>query len=338
VIAVYCILFFMVFFLLILFTKDKMVRDYVYILYCLLFLFLSFFQRGSPDYVNYERIYNNTYERFVEPGYSIFVNIFFLMGLSFETFWSIQAIIINFMLFYCIRKLSDDKLLSVYIFSSYYFILKNLVQVRNMLAILFIMIAVIYNESRKKKKSAILCIIGNTFHFSTAPIDFILNIKTNILVIIFIFSGIFIIIPIQEILNVTNLFSLGYEEINHYIAYLNFNTYMGRTFFHIFRTFVIVFWGLSKYKKMNSKTIILFNIYIVGSIFKFLFCQMGELSIRFSETFYCFEILLLPNLMMISRNRNIIKVILVVYSFINIYTITKNAGNFMEMYRMFNYE
>lgn len=125
---------------------------------------------SNPDYLIYywNYLYNNDNgSKGLDIGYRFYCSIFRSLGLSYQQMLIITQIILLFLLFVSIRKITDNwcAFWALYFFAEQFI---DIIQIRNYMATIFLLIAICFLHEKKKNASIIVVLIASTFHLSFA--------------------------------------------------------------------------------------------------------------------------------------------------------------------------
>ncbi|PAD44027.1 biofilm extracellular matrix formation enzyme [Niallia circulans] len=283
----------------------------------LLFLFLIFITlvQGlrydvGTDFKLYENIYNRNLayiESSVEIGYLWFNKILSDMGFTLTGFLLITAFIINFNYFKGAKLISDDKILTVFLFvtSGIYFSGYNIVRQAIVMSIIFL---ALYLLLKKKNILFVLTIIvGFFFH------------RSVIFTLLFLFLGFIKIKPTVFIISL--IFLIGFLNTPLATSFLNFAIDLapdkydmyenlianseGVNLFNLFLPSVLLILILSYYYRLierNRNNVLYINIFF--AYYMFLLVSIEFLSVyRIAAYFELVILLIIPELLKLSRIR-----------------------------------
>lgn len=301
------------------------------------FVLASCLQKGSPDFNSYKLIYNGAYVRDVEPVYRYTVLFFYkILHCPFSLFWGLQGCFLGILVYKIINYYSSNKLLSTILFMNIYFPIKQLIQVRNCISIcLFLTAGILYLENYKKIWKVNWLISAGT-HFSGIPSIIAFSKKDShakFMFFSFLLSIIFLFVPLSKIVaTIINKSHISNTLLLYYVEWVLNENYMGKTIFHIGRISIIILLSYLKKDEWNLKTRFIFNIFVIGGIFRFLFSSAGELALRISETFLFSEIILIPNIISLMKKKSIFYAITILYSFLMLFLFIRSTPTFITSY------
>lgn len=317
--------------------NSKTIRLLFFYFLCIYILLISSLQTSSMDGTGYIRVYRHEDNR-IEPIYQAINDFFYGLGIPYRGFTFLQGIVSSLLLFLVINKFSKDKILTLLIYINMWMPLKQLTQIRNFIAILLLFLCFYFFIKRKYLQSIVNIIIGTGIHYSslTGISIFASYNKTIYKCIIFLtcISCLFLFIPLAYILPYNIL-----EKIMpaYYISWLQTQTYMGRTLFHVTRFLLLFIIGLYFLNKgMDKYDKMVFLVFMFGMIIRFSFSQFGNASLRISDVFDFSAIFLIPNVLVLKQSRKYIyfyKIIAILYSFLLFGLFIKNQPEFLTSTR-----
>lgn len=320
--------YFLIFLLISLFSlyKNGQTKNIFFICSGLLLFFIAAF-RGSidNDYLGYVALYNKasmlTTIR-IEPTFLIisfivkqlFNNVLFL--------FIIYALLGVCLKFYAIKKLTDFWLLSVLIYFSNFFIFHEMTQIRVGVASALILLSIKPLLDRRFRTFLIIITLAILFHYSALialPLYFLNGRKINILLFalvipvsyLFYFFNIHItflidLIPIPGVSakfhQYKDLSTLNYAHKVNVLSYL-----------HLSRCLLafLFLWKWEILQQNNKFSILLIKIYIIAISILIIFADIPAIGARASELLMPVEILLIPYLMYIIKQKQLALVFII---------------------------
>jgi hypothetical protein len=305
--------------LLSLYRNDRTEKIFYVGVSLLLFLMAGFRGNIDIDYQGYVTLFNkasNLTSIRIEPTFLIisyiakhlFNNVLFL--------FLIYALIGVSLNFYAIKKLTDFCLLSVLVYFSNFYLLHEMTQIRVGVASALILLSIKPLLEKKLIPFLIIIAIAFTFHYSAIlalPLYFLdgrkINVTLFVLIIpvsyLFYFLNIHLtslieLIPIPEV----SVKFLQYKNL----ALLN-NAYKGNVFniLQLARCLFVYFllWKWEILQQNNKYSILLIKIYIIAISILVLLSDIPGLGARASELLMPVEILLIPFLIYIFKQKQL---------------------------------
>jgi hypothetical protein len=285
----------------------------------LLFFFAAF--RGpnvDRDYQGYIEYYNDVINQSflgVEPTFSFIshlVNTISNNNLYLFVIYALFGVLIKF---YAIKKLTHLWLFSALIYFCNFFLLHEMTQIRIGVASGLLLLSIVPIQERQTGKFLILMLLAVSFHYSAIvglPLYFINGNKFNIKI----YS---ILIPFAYLVYFMNfnLFSLiGEASIPihliqiKYASYSSANIEFGETinpfnYVYLSRCLLSYFFIFSwrHLTKDSVYNVILLKIYIISMFFFIAFGRTPAVSSRVSEFLMVVEIILIPFLINVFKNK-----------------------------------
>lgn len=256
------------------------------------------------DYANYYRYYQNIAagrEQDVDIAYKL-INIFVIdAGLDFQWVYFITCFIAYALLILCVWKYSKNYVLSYLLFfTSGYFFLLGLNQIRQFVTMGFVLWGMQYIRKKKFWKYALCILLAASFHFTALvmiPFYFILDKKIK-------FSFYFVIsmcaLPINFFLTdiLTFLFKTflpRYLQSNYISKTYSLNIpYL--TMIVVSELVILFLIGKSRENRTDENNRIFFNSTMIGTIMA-MFCTWLPEYQRFVYYFFMCSIFFIPNLL-----------------------------------------
>ena len=317
------------------FARNEQIKKILFILSGILLFIIAAFRGGvDKDYSGYITLYEKAYHLTtlrIEPTFlfisfivkHLFHNVLFL--------FIIYAFLGVYLKFYAIKQLSEFYLLSVVIYYSNFFLFHEMTQIRAGVACSIILIAIKPLYDRNWKSYLILIVLASLFHYSAVlalPLYFLNCEKINI-------TFFALLIPVSYILyflniHITFLIELiPIPEITakfHTYKYLStlHNAYEGNVFNYLqLSRILLAFLLLWKWELLhfnNKFSIILIKLYVIAISILILFSDIPGISARASELLMPVEILLMPSLVYVVKQKQlaILSVILIGLIFLSL--------------------
>jgi len=323
------------------FFENSVGKKFLFIFISVFFIFFAGLRTLSPDIDAYEAMFKEVESgnldswmiQFTEPGY-----VFLLRLLSISSFQISLLVIaaigvlfkINFFL-----KYSPFVFLSLIIYFSTDFMMKEMGQIRHGIGMGIIFYAYDCLINEKKKKFLLVVVLATLFHFSAIcvlPLYFIYNLKKTIF---FYFGAIFLMIPFVAFDIKGVIFKLmsflpieSFSSKAELYSGSDFANKVGfsSTFFLLIIMFCILLF--LKYKTTYKPEIInvFVNIYFLGLIYFMAFNSISEFSIRTNVYFRMLDIVILPILIYNFRYR-IVGLLLLILILLNTFKTLNNRYN-----------
>lgn len=306
------ILFFLFVFLYIIYIFKYEFPDHILYLLLCFFLFIICLLRNENnvfDYAGYKEIYNSILigkTILIEPTFYLISIISgnYLTGIS--SLFFIYACLSLLPKFYLFKKLSYNPIQSLLLYSSNFFILHDLTQIRISVAIIFFLGLINIEIQNNKLKTIFLNLFGILFHYSffiytlSLPFrKFIISKWFYVSIVFFGYILYFFKISIFDFLIFFQSETVLTEKASQYNNSLeNLQTNLFNPIF-ILRLifFLIILKNYTFLITINRYFKIMFNYYFIGIICFIYFWKFPDFSGRFSEMFFILEIFLLPLLL-----------------------------------------
>jgi EpsG family len=331
------LLYFLVFLLIAFFSLSKEGRLKKILFICtgiLLFTIAAFRGNNNFDYSGYVALYNkaaliNTLR--IEPTFilisfivkHVFNNVLFL--------FIIYAFLGVFLTFYAIKKLTAFYFLSVLIYFSNFFIFHEMTQIRVGVASALILLSLKPLLERNFKAFILIILLAFLFHYSSLialPLYFLNGNKINI----FIFA---IIIPLSYLFYFLNIHFaylidlIPIPEINikfqqyKFLSTLNSSKVNVFSYLQLSRCLLaaIFLWKWELLQRNNKFGILLIKIYVIAISLLVLLADIPGLGARASELLLSVEIILIPCLMYVFKQKQLGILIITLIGFLFLYLI-----------------
>lgn len=330
-----------------LFSKKKNKTVIIFLIFLL--MLLSFFRFGiGTDYFNYGYLYyansdSLSYELFFneyaqqEVGFRVIIALFHKFNLGYQLFLSIIAVVTLIYLYKYVSKYSVNPILSILIYFSFFFLTWGLSGIRQGI-VLTLGVYYMVNYLKDKKIWKFILIIGLLSLIHKSVIFLLIYIvvfkflKLNLIrsIMYISFGIIFYILPIN--IDVTPL--LWLDD--------NISVYQNATdnYFSLIIRIVLVLPLLLFYNKYKHDKFILSlsHLYIIGLLFYLFLNFMGEtLSARVAIYGRFLEILLIPYLLTIIRNKYLLVISYLILLCILVFSFQKEGSTFRNQTQL-NYE
>ena len=277
-------------------------------LICIILCIISLIRNENNvfDYGGYKDIYNSILigqSILIEPTFYFiaFISANYLTGIS--SLFFIYAMLSLIPKFYLFKKISINPLQSILLYSSNFYILHDLTQIRISVAIIFFLGLMIIDIKKNKFKTILYNLSGILFHYSffiisiTLPFrKFIISKWFYVLIILFGYLLYFFKISVFDFLIYLQTETILTEKANQYNNSLE--SLQANLFNPIFFTRLLFFLILLKnhkfYSAFNNYFILMFNYYFIGIVSFIYFWKFPDFAGRFSEIFFMLEIFLIP--------------------------------------------
>jgi hypothetical protein len=300
--------------------KKEQNKNILFIFSCLLlFLIAAFRGNIDKDYDGYVRVFNQpsllTYIRY-EPTFLLITFLVKHIFNNVQFLFIIYALLGVSLNYYAIKKLSDFWLLSVLIYFSNFFILHEMTQIRAGVAAALILISIKPLFDRNLRDFLIITILASLFHYSaiSALLLYFLNGRK---IDILLFA---LLIPVSYLLYFLNIHITFIIElipvpainskfqIYKYLSTVN-NAYAGNVFnwLQISRCLLafLFLWKCEILQHKNKYSILLIKIYFIAISVLVLLSDVPGIGARASELLMPVEIILIPSLIHIIKQKQL---------------------------------
>ncbi|MGL5356831.1 MAG: EpsG family protein [Cetobacterium sp.] len=269
------------------FTEDEYESSLLLIPVSLLTIYTGTrFNVGGYDYHVYKYFYNLPY--FQNPyGYEylflILKDSFKFLGLNYNMFLLILSIIFNYIIYKLFIRYSINPTLSFLIYLSTFYYWHNFTILRNFISIIIFWISLKFIIEKKVLVYISLITIATLFHKTAIilyPFYFLLNLKLNRKLFIYIFGTAIFINPLSFYIFKVNIEFLGLSErLNRYSGIIEHGNR-----FEFLELFILVFISLFFIKKANIEENIFINLNLFA-LFIFISFYRFAIILRFLEYF-----------------------------------------------------
>ncbi|MCZ4242918.1 EpsG family protein [Pedobacter punctiformis] len=291
---------------------------------------------SDPDSVAYKYYYESPLILLLaEPTFALISSFARQIFNDFQVVLIVYAIIGISLKYYAIEKLTQLKFLAIITYFGSYYLLHDFTQIRAGVASAIFLIAIVPLSERKFFKFFLLTVAAFFFHYSALvllPLWFLTNdhlsskwkISLYLLIPIgiimhFMKIDIMLAIPIDTIKYKIQAYQEAQEIASNSLNVFNLLYVVKYVLFYVF-----LYFYETLYIKVKYMTILL-KIYGVSLAFYLMFSQNTILAMRVSELLGIVEILLIPSLFYVIKERGISSFIVVmisaIYLYINIYYI-----------------
>lgn len=307
--------------LLLQFIKVEAKKDrYLYIAACLtLYLFAILRGNGDGDYFTYREystyiqtfsdLFNNDFP--MEFGFRLLSFIKNKLGLNSQWIIVFMNTLSLFIIFYCMKKVSKDKYLSLLLFIPYYLTL-DMHASRIAIAVAIGLYSMLCLINKKNILFFLLVFISSLFHKSALILLIIYLISKIKLKTIFtcsmilILLSVFVNIPmiIIRVLSYTPLSNFAYR-LDLYINDIRYGYPMSIIDPRIILFILVIFNAVLIYKYLNENQCYFLKILITGVTVLLVFHNSTFLALRLSAYFTIITLCLIPEIIsIINRNKN----------------------------------
>lgn len=264
-----------------------------------------------PDYKEYINLISNNGSERLEPSFYIIRGFWGLIGMNPIGTLLTYAFLGTALVLYAIKRDSNYYWFSLMLFVSIYFILGEMIQIRQAVATGCFLVGVKYIIEKDFQKYIFTCIIAIMFHYSAIVLLFLYTLSPHkgsksryfVALVISFLLGIYIDFGrIVDLINVQLISDVYYAKT----ALEDSTTQQPPIYFNIRFLIQIViclfFWIKIEYlKKFNSKALTYLKIYTIGLCIYLLFYKIGDLADRLSTMFLIAEIFLIPLVILVVK-------------------------------------
>lgn len=279
-------------------------RKYSYFIVLFFAFLLLGFTQTTIDYEGY-RAYYDTVKTLTNYNSDILFNVGILIFksfcFSFEFFYHFIGIL-NFILLVFIADLfftkSREKIIFIICYLSFTFLLKDLIQMRNALALKWFLLSVYLQFRNKKILSFLFYLVSVLTHNSLImflPVFFVYKrFKFSLLTLLLVYFAFFFVYFGNGFVKILGALPVFGGRIDSYLAFSS-REFDALSTFHFLRFcfYLFFFWIFLKDEKNEKIKFFLFCI-IYGYLIRICLIDVSMLSGRLSENVYVFEALLLP--------------------------------------------
>jgi hypothetical protein len=313
------IYYFLIFVLSLLVIANVYLKNRLIILAILIFISISLILFAGLrlnvgfDYENYESMFSGVIsgvDFFVEPLFLSFIYLFDYLNLGYTVFLFFIAFLSITIKVKFINIYSLIPVLSILLYFSRIFVISDFGQIRQGLALGFILFTYRPIIERKFKKFLLIVFCSSLIHAAAIlflPIYFAVDkkIERKSMFLIILIAFILATINLEAVL--IQLFSsfLPAGLISKLLFYADNEEFIGLTFSMFLRGSIVLLCMTVYWNKIidNKEWLVIFNIYYWGYIFYLIFNSLPQLGGRGSLYFQQFEILLFPLLVSITVNK-----------------------------------
>lgn len=262
------------------------------------------------DYANYYREFlyiQSGQESYTDIGYVLLNKLVIALGLDFQFVYVFISLIGYGLLFWCIRKYSENFAISIVLFFSIgYFYLLGLNQIRQFIALVIVFYALSLIPNGKFLTYAVLVGVASLFHFTALimfPCYFILKLKPKL--------SYYVVLTVVLI-----PFNLFYTEIMQFLFSTFRSAYVGSAYMErqaaidvlglvpFVAVLLILLFYYDKIIKTNPMNLIAFNGVLISVIIMSVCSWIPEYK-RFIYYFYLPMIYVIPNLLQLEKRKSV---------------------------------
>ncbi|WP_339916176.1 EpsG family protein [Yeosuana marina] len=305
------------------------------LLFVVLFLIVLAGFRGDID-KDYS-LYISRYE-YISSGKYVLVEPFFVL-ISYIINYTVDNVIALFVIFailgvglkyLAIKKLSNFWMCSMLVYFSYFFFLHDMIQIRTAVASAVLLLSIPFIYTKNLKGFLVLILLGSMFHYSliaVIPMYFINEKKVERVFLFLIplsYLLFFLNINLSSFLEFISSFYSGETRFDYYVKLAKTNSisiFSVLQLIHIIVSYILL-WKWKFLSEKNNYFIILLKFYVIGTFLYVAFADIPALGIRFSELFQIVEIILIPMLIFITKNRFDAKYLIIILSLFSLLLVT----------------
>jgi hypothetical protein len=291
----------------ILFANKRYKVIFLFFIISLLALFSGFRFETGIDYNNYLLLYNNS-------GYSSSEYLYWFISIlhkeifdSFRLFVFMSSFILIFMKVYLLSKLSDNIFLTIFIFICISYIHVDMGLLRNSFSFSFFILSMYYYINNKRWMSYFYFVVAFFFHHAVIFMLFVyfvnkyrtvssLYLYLILISLIISYSGV-LTGAIELIANSFSYFPYISWKINHYLLSDHYQN-EGLSFYTVRFTFIALLFYFYREKIKNNFFI---KIYMIGTVLILLAGFNIQIYARIGLFLVFFEMLLMPNFVMLFK-------------------------------------
>jgi|GEM_PF-2251747 len=300
------------------------------------------------DYYNYLGIYEDLVKQRlifnfqVEPLFALWILIISGLFSSFPLFLFVIALVaVSFKLALIWNK-SLLPFLSIALYFSRYFLIYDMGQIRQGLALLIVLKGIQFIQVRAVYYFVLCIFFAAMFHVSALiflPAYYVVNKNFGhryVLLALVLSAGIALIdLKIVALNIISFLPTFVYLKVDYY---LSTETSVGITFAMGFRILLVLLFCVfrDKLRRRFPQTLIYFNIYIIGVILYLLFNSIPQFAGRLSVYYQIMEIFIIPVLIIVNRHLSVragLFVLVCIYCFWGVFSTIHSVNDAFIPYR-----
>lgn len=327
------VFYFLIFFQIALFNLFKKKQIKFAFIYCgILLFFIAAFRSSTvdQDYRGYIEYYENVLNQSflgVEPTFIFIAYIVDTLLNNILYLFMIYAFLGVFLKFYAISQLTPFWIFSALIYFSHYFLLHEMTQIRLGVASGLLLLSIKPIEERKFGRFMILTLLAVSFHFSAIACFLLYLLKghkfNTILYLMLIPFAYLIYFSNFDFTSLTDsltipiyLMQIKYDSYTYYATVdktINLFNYV-----HLSRCLLacLLLWKWKLLAEKNSYSIIILKIYFLAIFIFIAFANTPAISSRISELMMVVEIILIPFLIYIFKQKNLATVMVMGIGFV----------------------
>jgi len=340
--------------------KDGQKNTFLFLMGIALVLFAGLRGEIDNDYLNYESIYRsiaatdfksliiieNLKEPFldVEPGYRILNKLVYFIFSNSQFVFLFSALISVGVNLLCFKRMSPYPLLSVLLYLSHTYLLRDMMQIRAGIAAALCLFSLLSLQNERPYRFILIIIIASLFHSAAIPFLLVLffykgDFRKYYFPVFLISVLIALVYPFGNIIRMIPEFDIlykiqGYANNEHSEA-------LGLLNPNIIKQGIITLICISCYSRLKEEYTdfnILFICYFISTCWLMVFNDFGIIAGRIATIFSITEVIIIPQLMLSFLKKNIwagsiLFIIIIMYS-VSFYFIDLHTRDYFKPYKV----
>lgn len=250
----------------------------------------------------------------IEIGFAFLISVFNSIGFSFHGFLFFLSLFLISVRLYFFKRLSPYQFLSILLYFNTLYLVTDMGQIRNAIALAIAMLAYINYIDGKKKQCWIKIILACLCHnsaFILVPAFILLkfidkfSLKWVVIIYIILFPLIFLDIRVYFDYIVPFMPEFLGAKFGSYIYSVSWGQQLGFNMSFFLRTAILVL--LFIYRKTGEEKIpyynFILNMYVIGVFIFMGFNSVQEFAIRFGNYFKIMELIILPIFVYLTKDK-----------------------------------
>jgi len=268
----------------------------------------------SVDYGNHVAMYNEAVAGILKHEISYYLLARFVDLFSGTPLYAVMGVTVKYK---ALSQLTEFLFPSLLIYFSYFFILHDVTQIRAGVSSAFVLMSITALPDRNKFRFFIFAFLAVLFHYSALIILPLIFLNGNRIQIIY-----FFLIPLGFIIWALNINLSGFLSHIHFEQIqVKYQTYLQLaaseqidlinllSFSRIIFCYILL-WKWEYLAEKSRYAVVIIKIYILSSLSFIVFSDIPTLAFRVSELLGIVEIVLIPYILYLIKNRTIGKLIL----------------------------